>query len=55
MNNFRDSDAAQEKFVKYYKKYRNSPMKVLLGFYTGQYHKFLISCFFYLVKHVLLF
>ena len=51
MNNFRDSDAAQEKFVKYYKKYRNSPMKVLLGFYTGQYHKFLISCFFYLIKH----
>ncbi|MCR5295127.1 MAG: ABC transporter ATP-binding protein/permease [Lachnospiraceae bacterium] len=51
MNNFRDSDAAQEKFVRYYRKYRNSPMKVLLGFYTGQYHKFLISCFFYLVKH----
>ena len=51
MNNFRDSDAAQEKFVKYYKKYRGNPMRVLLGFYTGQYHKFLISCFFYLVKH----
>ena len=51
MKHFRDSDAAQEKFVRYYRKYRSSPMKVLLGFYTGQYHKFLISCFFYLVKH----
>ena len=51
MSNFRDSDAAREKFVKYYRKYRGNPMRVLLGFYTGQYHKFLISCFFYLVKH----
>lgn len=26
-------------------------MRVLLGFYRGSYHKFLISAFFYLIKH----
>ena len=51
MKTFPDTDAAEEKFVRYYKKYKNSPMKVLLGFYRGQYHKFLISCVFYLLKH----
>ena len=44
-------NTTQERFVYYYKKYRGSPLKVLLGFYRGSYHKFLISAFFYLIKH----
>ena len=42
---------SEQRFVKYYKKYPNDSLKVLLGFYKGQYHKFLISCFFFLIKH----
>ena len=44
-------NTAQEKFVYYYKKYKDQPVKVLLGFYRGSYHKFVISAFFYLIKH----
>jgi ATP-binding cassette subfamily B protein len=44
-------NTTQERFVYYYKKYRGSPLRVLLGFYRGSYHKFLISAFFYLIKH----
>lgn len=39
------------KFVKYYKKFGNNSAMVLLGFYWGEYHKFLISAFFFLIKH----
>lgn len=45
-----DQDMA-ERFVKYYKKYGDNSIMVLLGFYRGQYHKFLISAFFFLIKH----
>ena len=45
------SQDLEQRFVKYYKKYPNDSLKVLLGFYKGQYHKFLISCFFFLIKH----
>lgn len=41
----------EQKYVKYYKKYGNRPLMVLLGFYKGQYHKFFISSFFFLIKH----
>lgn len=41
----------EERFVGYYKKYRDKPFLVLLGLYRGQYYKFLISSFFYLIKH----
>ncbi|MBR4543895.1 MAG: ABC transporter ATP-binding protein [Lachnospiraceae bacterium] len=41
----------EQKYVKYYKKYSNRPLMVLLGFYKGQYHKFFISSFFFLIKH----
>ena len=44
-------NTAQEKFVYYYKKYKDQPIRVLLGFYRGSYHKFVISAFFYLIKH----
>ena len=40
-----------ERFVKYYKKYKDKPILVLLGLYKGQYYRFLISSFFYLIKH----
>ncbi len=39
------------RFVEYYRKYKDKPLLVLLGLYRGQYHRFLISCFFYLIKH----
>ncbi|MBP5248525.1 MAG: ABC transporter ATP-binding protein [Lachnospiraceae bacterium] len=41
----------EERFVRCYKKYRNKPLKVLLGFYRGSYHRFLLSSFFFLLKH----
>ncbi|MBR5421618.1 MAG: ABC transporter ATP-binding protein [Lachnospiraceae bacterium] len=41
----------EEKYVKYYKKYPDRPLRVLLGFYKGRYHAFLLSSFFYLIKH----
>ena len=40
-----------DRFVTYYRKYKDRPLMVLLGLYKGQYHKFLISSFFYLIKH----
>ena len=40
-----------DRFVRYYRKYKDRPLMVLLGFYKGQYHRFLISSFFYLIKH----
>lgn len=40
-----------DRFVTYYRKYPNRPLMVLLGLYRGQYYKFLISSFFYLIKH----
>ena len=45
------SELYEQKYVKYYKKYSDKPLLVLLGFYKGQYHKFLISSVFYLIKH----
>ncbi len=44
-------DGRDERFVTYYRKYRDKPLLVLLGLYKGQYHRFLISSFFYLIKH----
>ena len=44
-------DAVEHKYVKYYKKYKDKPLRVLLGFYQGQYHYFIFSSFFYLIKH----
>ena len=40
-----------DRFVRYYRKYKDRPLLVLLGFYRGQYYRFLISSFFYLIKH----
>lgn len=41
----------EQSFVRCYQKYGNNSVMVLLGFYKGQYHKFLISTFFFIIKH----
>lgn len=41
----------EHRFVECYKKYGNHSVMVLLGFYKGQYHKFLLSTFFFVIKH----
>lgn len=51
MAKIKGSELYEQKYVKYYKKYSDKPLLVLLGFYKGQYHKFLISSVFYLIKH----
>ncbi|MBR3347319.1 MAG: ABC transporter ATP-binding protein [Solobacterium sp.] len=44
-------DKQDQRFVNAYRKYKDNPFRVLLALYKGQYHKFLISAFFYLIKH----
>ncbi len=44
-------DGQNDRFIEAYRKYKNSPFRVLLALYHGQYYKFLISSFFYLIKH----
>lgn len=41
----------ERRFVRCYERYGNHSVKVLLGFYKGQYYKFLISTFFFVIKH----
>ena len=43
-------DGQNDRFIEAYRKYKNSPFRVLLALYHGQYYKFLISSFFYLIK-----
>lgn len=47
----KSTDELAQKYIDNYKKYRGKPLRVLLGFYKGQYHKFLLSAFFFLIKH----
>lgn len=47
----KDYASMEKRFVESYKKYGNNAVLVLLSFYRGQYHKFVISSLFYLVKH----
>ena len=44
-------EETEQRFIRCYQKYGNSPVRVLLGFYKGQYHKFIISTLFFVVKH----
>lgn len=48
---FDHDHSMEQRFVTYYKKYGSNSFMVLLGFYRGQYHRFLISTFFFLIKH----
>ena len=41
----------EQRFVHYYKKYGNNSALVLMGFYKGQYHIFLLSALFFVIKH----
>ncbi len=40
-----------ERFVESYRRHGGNTIMVLLGFYKGQYHRFLISTFFFVIKH----
>ncbi len=40
-----------DRFVRCYEKHGNNSILVLLGFYKGQYYKFLISTIFFVIKH----
>ena len=44
-------EETEQRFIRCYQKYGDNSVKVLLGFYRGQYHKFLISTLFFVVKH----
>ena len=48
MNNYED---IEQRFIRCYQKYGSSSVMVLLSFYKGQYHKFLLSTLFFVVKH----
>ena len=41
----------ERRFTSCCRKYGDRPVMVLLGFYKGQYHKFILSAFFFVVKH----
>jgi ATP-binding cassette subfamily B protein len=42
---------SEDIFIESYEKYKNHNTKILLGMYKGNYHKFLLSAFFYTIKH----
>ncbi|MFT4107263.1 MAG: ABC transporter ATP-binding protein [Lacrimispora sp.] len=41
----------ERRFVRSYQKYGDRSVMVLFSFYRGQYHKFFISTFFFVIKH----
>lgn len=44
-------DHAEERFIESFKKYPDNPLKVLFSIYRGNYGKFLLSVFFFFIKH----
>ena len=44
-------EGVEQRFTRCYQKYGERSVLVLMGFYRGQYHKFLLSTFFFVVKH----
>lgn len=44
-------DNAEERFIESFKKYPDSPLKVLFSIYRGNYGKFFLSVFFFFIKH----
>lgn len=44
-------DKAEEKFIQCFKDNKGSALKSLLGIYRGNYGKFILSAFFFLIKH----
>lgn len=47
----KDYSLMEQRFVESYRKYGNNTIMVLLSFYRGQYHRFLFSTLFFLIKH----
>ncbi len=44
-------EETEQRFIRCYQKYGDNSALVLMGFYRGQYHKFLISTLFFVIKH----
>ena len=44
-------EETEQRFIRCYQKYGDKSVRVLLSFYRGQYHKFLISTLFFVIKH----
>lgn len=38
-------------FIECYRKHKGHPMKILMGLYKGNYNKFFLAVFFFLIKH----
>ena len=51
MNQTDNYEEMGDRFARCYQKYGRSSIRVLLGFYKGQYYRFLISTFFFVIKH----
>lgn len=41
----------EDEYVACYKKNKNKPLKTVIGLYKGNYHKFVLSAFFFALKH----
>ena len=48
MNNYEE---IEKRFIRCYQKYGNNSFMVLFSLYKGQYHKFLLSTLFFVIKH----
>ncbi len=51
MKQNRLAHSGYESFAENYRRYKDKPLLVLFSMYKGQYHRFLISFIFYLIKH----
>ncbi len=46
-----NKDKVEERFIESFKKYSDNPIRILLSIYKGNYGKFLLSVFFFFIKH----
>lgn len=46
-----NKDHAEEKFIESFQKHKDNPLRILLSIYRGNYSKFLLSVFFFVIKH----
>ncbi|SEM33114.1 ATP-binding cassette, subfamily B [Butyrivibrio sp. ob235] len=44
-------DSDSNRFEERYRKYKDKPLVALISFYSGYYHNFVLSVFFYTIKH----
>lgn len=45
------SDNSEERFIESFKKHKDDPLRTLLSIYKGNYGKFALSVFFFVIKH----